>query len=60
MDTSLSALESSKVSFISLGESDKLLFLEWLHREEPHKWEFATMCPPLRKFHDGKLKREDK
>lgn len=53
-------LQKLKADYEKLEDGERILFLEWLHHLDPWKWDFATQCPPLRKFHDGKLKREEK
>ena len=30
---------------------------EWLFKNHPHKYDYATMCEPLRRFHDPQAKR---
>lgn len=43
--------------FKGLETHEKIDFLTWVYLAEPHKYDYATMCEPLRKFHDPSAKR---
>ncbi len=39
--------------FEQLDTTDKIDFLEYCFRKHNHKYEYATMCPSLRKFYSN-------
>lgn len=50
-------LDRIMFDYEALEEYEKLIFLEWLYRADPHKWDFATMTKGLRNFYDPTAKR---
>lgn len=50
-------LESIKKQYDTLDTATKILFLEWIHVTDNHKYDFATMPESLRRFYDATIKR---
>lgn len=44
-------------SYDRLDSLEKIMFLEWVHANDSHKYAYATMTPNERMFYDEKAKR---
>ena len=47
-------------AYEKLDTIEKVMFLEWVHANDEHKYEYAKMTPNERMFYDEKAKRVDK
>lgn len=56
MEDSIS-MKKTKDWFEMLSELAKIEFLEYCHTKYPHKYAFATMSEPERRFHNPSAKR---
>lgn len=50
-------LQQLKDALTKLETHDRIAVLEWLFKTYPHQYDYATMCEPLRRFHDPIAKR---